>query len=323
MAGFWHLSHHQLRDLNGAVYAGAKAYFFEADTLASIIVYQDYGLGTPHPNPVEANSAGIFPPVFFDEVDGFYRQRLTTSGGVIIPGTDVGTLPIIGPGVGGGGAEVPVDENALLKVGDLFWQPMSGSRAGFVRANNRSIGSATSGATERANADCEQLFLEYHGRFSDTICPVSGGRGVSAAADWAANKQLQLLDMRFRDPRGLDDMGNTAAGRSTGVPFTVGGSTTPGAQCGEAVHQLLAASLPVITPTTASITQPAFLYERASVGSTTPAGTGGATAAALLASTSTAVSQTQNVAVTMNSFGSNGSHNTTGLCMLGTWYIKL
>lgn len=98
MAGFWHLSHHQMRDPNGRVYAGAKANFFEAATLNRITVYQDYGLGTAHPNPVEANSSGIFPPVFLDEADGFYRQSITTSGGVIIPGTNVGTLPIIGPG---------------------------------------------------------------------------------------------------------------------------------------------------------------------------------------------------------------------------------
>ncbi len=208
-----------MRDVNGGVYAGAKAYFFEADTLAPIVVYADYGLGTAHPNPVAANSSGIFPPVFFDETDGFYRQRVTTSGGVIIPGTDVGTLPIIGPSVGGGGSEVPVDPNSLFATGMVTWIDQIGTKAGWVRDNGRTLGAATSGASERANSDTEALFLFLYGNFSNTICPVSGGRGASAAADWAANKTITLPNKRGFVLGGLEDMGNTASGAWTGAPI--------------------------------------------------------------------------------------------------------
>lgn len=244
MAGFWHLSHHQMRDANGAVYAGAKAYFYEAASLAPITVYQDYGLGTEHSNPVEANAYGVFPPVFFDEEDEFYRQRITSSGGVIIPGTDVGTIPIIGPSGGGGGSEVPVDANALFKTGYPLWLPVSGTLAGFVRSNARTIGSGTSGATERANADCEALYLYLHGTYSNTFCPVTGGRGVSAAADWAANKPIATLDMRNKGAFGLDDMGNSAASGFSGITFALGNATTGGAQGGAAQKTLATTEIP-------------------------------------------------------------------------------
>jgi microcystin-dependent protein len=323
MAGFWHLSHHQMRDPNGAVYAGARVKFFAADALTPLVVYQDYGLGTEHPDPVVANAYGVFPPVFFDEEDGFYRQRITTSGGVIIPGTDVGTLPIIGPGEGGGGAEVPVDPNALLQTGDPLWVPLSGTRSGFVRMNGRTIGSATSGASERANADTEALFLFYWASFSNTLAPVSGGRGASAAADWSANKTLTLLDMRNKGPFGLPDMGNTNTGEFASTTFDVGDATTAGSQGGDARHTLATTELPAHTH---SITDPEHTHGMTNNygGSGVNAGvnftavvtpTGGITAP-ITNSAATGITAT-------NSTGGGGAHNNMPPFMLGTWYQKL
>jgi hypothetical protein len=252
MAGFWHLSHHQMRDLNGNIYANAKAYFYEADSLTPVVTYQDYGLGTVHPNPVAANAYGVFPPVFFDEADGFYRQRITSAGGVIIPGTDVGTLPIIGPTGSGGGAEVPVDPNAIFQTGFVLWLDQSGSLSGWVRDNGRTVGSATSGASERANSDTEALFLFLWNTYSDTICAVSGGRGVSGAVDWSANKTITLPDKRGYVPGGLDDMGNTAASRYSGIPIIQGSVTTAGSLIGETKHTLEQSELSVGLGTAAS-----------------------------------------------------------------------
>ena len=206
-----------MRDLNGEAYADAKAYFYEADTSTPLIVYQDYGLGTAHSNPVRANAYGIFPPVFFDEADGFFRQRITTSAGVLIPDTDMGTLPIIGPSGGGGGSEVPVDENALARTGDVKARYDTGTLSGWVRMNGRTIGSSVSGAAERANSDCENLFLHLWSK--NSTLSVSGGRGASGAADWAANKTIALPDAKGCVLVGLDDMGSTAAGRLTSTYF--------------------------------------------------------------------------------------------------------
>jgi hypothetical protein len=94
----------------------------------------------------------------------------------------------------------------------MMWKPVDATRSGWVRANARTIGSSSSGATERANADTETLFLFLWNNFSDTRAPVSGGRGGSAAADWAANKTIGTIDMRGRAAFGGDDMGNSAAG---------------------------------------------------------------------------------------------------------------
>lgn len=332
-----------MRDLNGEIFAGAKAYFYEATTQNPIIVYQDYGLGEAHPNPVQANAYGVFPAVFFDEADEFYRQRITTSGGIIIPGTDVGTLPIIGPSGGGGGSEVPVDPNALFLTGDLIWLDQAGSRAGWVRDNGRTIGSAISGASERANADCEALFLFLWNTYADTICAVTSGRGVSAAADFAANKPIAVPDKRGRSPFGLDDMGNAAAGRFTGVPFTLGNDITPGSLGGETRHQLLATGLPAHThAATITDTHRHRIANVTSDGLGAPVLTannylikdysagGGASAYELRASaveptlglTSAATFGSITASVSANT-GGGGQHNNTPLFALGSFYRKL
>lgn len=68
--------------------------------------------------------------------------------------------------------------------------------AGWVRLNGGTIGSATSGASERANADTHDLFVLLWNEFDNTICSVVGGRGTSAENDWVANKKLTLPDDR-------------------------------------------------------------------------------------------------------------------------------
>ena len=63
---------------------------------------------------------------------------------------------------------------------------------GWVKMRDASIGSAASGATERANDDTELLFTRLWTRVSDTYAPVSGGRGASAQEDFDADKTLTL-----------------------------------------------------------------------------------------------------------------------------------
>lgn len=63
---------------------------------------------------------------------------------------------------------------------------------GWVMMDDGTIGDSGSGGTTRANADCEALFTLLWNNIIDTWCPVSGGRGGSAAADWAAGKTITL-----------------------------------------------------------------------------------------------------------------------------------
>lgn len=222
MSGFWPQSSSQVNDLNGKPIVGAKAFFYEGGTSTPISVYQDYGLLTPHSNPLLTDGYGRWPVVFLDDVsETFYRVRVTTATGVIIYDTD--QIPIIGPNEGSGGGDAPVDPNAVFKTGDVKYRYGEGFLDGYVRANARSIGTATSGATERANSDCQPLY-EFLWN-ADPNLAVGGGRGGSAAADWAANKPLTLPDFRGRVLVGLDDMGNLAAGILTGATdlgYTVG-----------------------------------------------------------------------------------------------------
>jgi microcystin-dependent protein len=72
------------------------------------------------------------------------------------------------------------------------------------------IGPPSSGGSERANADCQALFIYLWG-LVDPNLPVSPSRGGSAAADWASTspfKTIQLPDLRGRVFAGADTMGS-------------------------------------------------------------------------------------------------------------------
>ena len=71
----------------------------------------------------------------------------------------------------------------------LTWKTVADT--GWIMHTDGSIGSASSGATY-ANAAAQALFLLLWANFADAQAPVNGGRGASAAADWAANKRISL-----------------------------------------------------------------------------------------------------------------------------------
>lgn len=96
---------------------------------------------------------------------------------------------------------------------------------GWVRLNGRTIGSATSGANERANADCETLFKYLWANLDDTRAPVVGGRGASSTADWSANKRITLPSSRDRVMVGMATMGSSDAGLISLFDTTIMGNT--------------------------------------------------------------------------------------------------
>lgn len=114
---------------------------------------------------------------------------------------------------------------------------------GWVFADGRTIGSAASTATARANDDTQALFTFLWNNHSNTVCPVSGGRGASAAADWSANKTITLIDKRGRVSVGKDNMGGTAANRVTTAGSGVDGSSLA-ATGGAETHTLTVAQIP-------------------------------------------------------------------------------
>jgi microcystin-dependent protein len=89
-------------------------------------------------------------------------------------------------------AAVDILNVAKFTTGDVKLTLKTVADPGWVLMNDGTIGNAASGATTRANADTEALFTLLWNNTTDANCPVSGGRGASAAADFAANKTIAL-----------------------------------------------------------------------------------------------------------------------------------
>lgn len=321
MAGLAPISLQQRCGIDGRPYPGARAYFYRAETLAPIMTYQDYGLGISHPYPVEANAFGVFPAIYLDEADEFFRLRITDADGVILD--DLATLPIIGPSGGSGGSGgTPVDPTSLRQTGDIDPQPYAGARPGYVRANGRTIGSSLSGASERANGDCEALFSVLWQRYNNTICPVVGNRGISAAADWTAGKQLTVPDWRGRQFIAIDTMGNASANRLSGVEFEIGDANTPGSTGGAARHTLTEEQLPKLTKPV-DITDPGHTHTYLDRGFGVPRGEGGNYGYGGDKDNTRTTGSVKTGITASVAFGGNAPHTVMDPFFTGTIYIKL
>lgn len=223
MAGTISLSLSQQFDELGKPLSGGKLYFIQAGTTSTPQnAFYDPDLTLPLPNPVTLDAAGRVPAFYL--ADGQIKVRLTNADGV--PQVEQDNLLVVGPSSGGGGGGGGVDPTTVLQTGAVQAYYGTGTRSGYVRANGRTIGSATSGATERANSDAQALFEFLWA--ADSNLAVSAGRGVSAAADWTANKTIALPDARNRVMAGLGDMGNSDAGLFSGLTFSSGNGTTLG-----------------------------------------------------------------------------------------------
>lgn len=220
---------------------GDQLYFYDTATSTPQVVYADGALSVAHDQPILADARGMFPVIYLSPAPGSYRQKLTDANGVLIFDDDDIDVPQSAdyeppdPGV--------TDPTLLVTTGMRIGYYGTAAPAGWVRCNGRTLGSPTSGATERANADCQALFL--HLWTADATLAVSGGRGASAAGDWAANKTIALPDYRDRIAIGLGAMGNADINL---IPdATVDGgetNTTLGATVGSAAQTLTAAQIP-------------------------------------------------------------------------------
>jgi microcystin-dependent protein len=316
MAGFWNLSQQQLYDANGKPMVGARAFFYQAGTTTPMNIYQAFDLGLVNklPNPIITDGYGRWPSVYFDEADGFFRVRVTDAGGVVV--FDVDGIPIIGPAGGGGGSVTPVDPNGVLSTGDLKFRYGEGFIAGWVRGNGRTVGSAVSGASERANNDTQPLFEFLWNANANLV--VVGGRGASSATDWAANKQITLPDFRGRVAIGHDVMGNIAAN-------VVADANVLGKTLGEAAHTLTVAEMPAHGHTGATDVQGDHVHGiRTNIN--TNAGTNGVRGGdtppgAITQNTEVAGAHAHNV--TVGNTGGGAGHNNVQPSLVTTIYVRL
>jgi hypothetical protein len=108
--------------------------------------------------------------------------------------------------------------------------------SGWVIMDDGTIGSPGSVATTRANSDTESLYILLWNNCENAQCPVSGGRGASGSADFAANKTLNLPLV----------LGRAAAASGTGLGLT---ARSLGETVGDETHQLTIAELAAHTHT--------------------------------------------------------------------------
>jgi hypothetical protein len=232
-AGLYPLSRMQQFDSNGKLMPGARLFLFNGGTTQPRTGFKDSALTSAHPNPIVADSAGRLPLIYLDT--GFYRQRLTTKTGTLIFDDD--GIPVLTTASGGSGTSV--DPDSVYKTRDIKVRFDDQPLAGYVRLNGRSIGSASSGATERANADTQSLYEEL---WSFANISVASGKGATAAADFAANKALTLPDAAGKGLFGMDDLGAGAKSRITSATIT--GPTAPGATGGTETVTISQTQLP-------------------------------------------------------------------------------
>lgn len=238
MGNLWPKSGFVERDDNDVRAGGALAYFFVGGTTTPLTVYEDSDEATPHTHPVVADANGRWNAVFIPFTTS-YDIQVTTAGGTQlyyyeeIPNPD----PVEA-------SEDSVDATELSQTGDFKWRPVNTTLSGWVRANGRTIGSATSGATERANADCEDLFLFLWNNLANGQAAVSSGRGATAAADFAANKTIAVPDLRCSTPMGVADMGSSTATGYASAPFAHGAAITAGSLVGANTQTLTTGQLP-------------------------------------------------------------------------------
>lgn len=179
----------------------------------------------------------------------------------------------------------------LPTTGDAFLTLKTVAPSGWLLMNDGTIGSATSGATTRANADTQALFELIWNGVSNTFAPVSGGRGASAEADFAANKTIALTKQLGR-AIGISGSGSGLTARSLGS--IVGAET----------HVLTVGEMPIHTHT-----QNAHLHQQQLSGFGALNGTGNFITNGSSNGVRAAAETTQGTTATNNNTGGDEAHN--------------
>lgn len=243
MAVLWQSSRTPSIDLNGKPRVGAQAFFYDAGTTTPMVVYSDSALSTALDQPVVTDGNGLWPAVFLPPTQ--YRVHVDDPSGATLYDDDnidppevANTVP---PDAGS------TDPTLLARTGDVKAKHGAGAETGWVRGNGRSIGNAASGATERANADTSALFQYLWAQ--DSTLTVSGGRGTTAAGDFAAGKRIDLPNYINRALIGLVMGGTDPAILSSSLIDNSETNDTLGATVGAATHVLTQAEMPSHTHT--------------------------------------------------------------------------
>lgn len=188
----------------------------------------------------QAGAPIVYDATFATAIGGYPKNTVLMS--AIVPGNYwMATIDsnASDPDAGGAGW-VPAPGHPT--TGDYTFSLTSSARNGWVPGlSGNTIGNAVSGATYAGPQT--QFLFSFFWNFSNTVCPVSGGRGANAAADFAAGKRIGVYDFSGSSVVVVDN----GTGRLTGVPVTLGNNNLPGSIIGENLHTLTTAEIPLHT----------------------------------------------------------------------------
>jgi hypothetical protein len=120
---------------SGTPYAGAKAYFYLTGTTTATDTYQDSALGTAHANPVVADSAGQWAPIYLDP-DITYRCIIKESDDTQIDDVD----PVFTPAAA---ANITVTDTGAYFAGSDVETVLADIGANYAKVGSANTWTAT------------------------------------------------------------------------------------------------------------------------------------------------------------------------------------
>lgn len=225
----------------------ADAVYYEKSIVRKAGTYELYGslVDDNTGNPLTDDESWEF----LQDISVSAQQATTSVSGIAMLAQDADVVS--------GNTDKIVTPNLLkaygFQTGDIKDRSLSSLPTGWIWGDGKTIGNASSNATNRANADTFELFKAYweDAEYNYTGTTATGralqvynsagvavAKGASAAADWAADRQIAVPDFRDRVKAGRGNMGGTPAGRLSGAPGGVNGNNLGNAG-GAETHSLV------------------------------------------------------------------------------------
>lgn len=214
-------------------------------------------------------------------------------------------------------------------TGDIAFRPTNETLTNHVVLNGTTVGNSGSGASQLASSSALLIYQYLWNKFSNTICPVTGGRGANALADFNANKPIATPQWQGIGVAGVDTMGGVSTTLLSGVPAQSGSATVPASILGENLHTLITAELAVHSHAN-SLSDPSHTHSWSVTGGffggTASGGSaGGANDAVLQHSGIGGVNGSSITGITLSNAntGSGNAHNNFQRNVLGFWYMHI
>ena len=217
-------------DSVGAPISGAKAYFYLTGTTTLVNTYTTVGRTVANTNPVIADSAGRFPPIYLDP-DITYRMQLKDASDILIADRD--------PIAGEGGEVVQVENIGALRLLTLAttatqlllaYNYVSGDGGGAFRYDSTDTTTADNSGTVIVDAASRRWKRQWSGAVNTKWWGATGNDAALTAAKTAAgvggiicvNSAITLTSTATTDGYILQFDGGTIAPPASSATLTVG-----------------------------------------------------------------------------------------------------